>query len=46
MGLSDDSLAAARQQAEVLARALPFLLNALKSQGYRVVHLRWADPVR
>ena len=31
---------------EQTARALPFLLNALKSQGYRVVHLRWADPVR
>jgi len=23
------------------ARALPFLLNALKASGYRVVHLRW-----
>lgn len=23
------------------ARALPFLLNALKAAGYRVVHLRW-----
>jgi peptidoglycan/xylan/chitin deacetylase (PgdA/CDA1 family) len=23
------------------ARALPFLLQALKSNGYRVVHLRW-----
>jgi len=28
------------------AKALPFLLQALKSSGYRVAHLRWDDSVR
>jgi peptidoglycan-N-acetylglucosamine deacetylase len=28
------------------ARALPFLLQALKAKGYRVVHLRWDDVPR
>ncbi len=28
------------------ARALPFLLQSLKTAGYRVVHLRWAEPAR
>ncbi|WP_457443596.1 polysaccharide deacetylase family protein [Roseateles sp. P5_E4] len=28
------------------ARALPFLLQALKAKGYHVVHLRWDDVLR
>jgi len=28
------------------ARALPFLLQSLKSAGYSVVHVRWAEPAR
>jgi peptidoglycan/xylan/chitin deacetylase (PgdA/CDA1 family) len=28
------------------ARAMPFLLQALKAKGYRVVHLRWDDASR